>query len=131
MKQFMKQSINKCMPLNVKWKQNSFQVETRTASTYMSISASAAMRHITPRFMLHFPVTGSGGDIWIYGGSSRNVILRWNFSGTPWGGVWLLPGHTMSLMSRPSFSQDFQTPIWKTEEQGVFLLLYEIHLCSN
>jgi hypothetical protein len=39
------------------------------------------------------------------------VILRWNFSGTPWGGVWLLPGHTMSFISSPSFSHDFQTPI--------------------
>jgi hypothetical protein len=49
----------------------------------------------------------------MYGGSSRKVILRWNFSGTPWGGVWLLPGHTISFISRPSFTHDFHTPIYK------------------
>lgn len=52
----------------------------------------------------------------MYGGSSKNVIFKWNFSGTPWGGVWLFPGQTISLMSRPSFCQDFQTPICNKEE---------------
>ena len=31
------------------------------------------------------------------GGSSRNPIVMWNFSGTPGGGTWLSPGQTISL----------------------------------
>lgn len=78
---------------------------------YPCMSMSRAIRHVTPLFMLHFPVIGSGGASVMYGASSRNVIFRWNFSGTPCGGVWLSPGHTMSLMYSPSRSHDFQTPI--------------------
>lgn len=66
---------------------------------------------MTPLFILHFPEIGSGGAILIYGGSSKNVIFRWNFSGTPCGGVWEFPGHTISFMSSPAFCQDFHTPI--------------------
>ena len=58
-------------------------------------------KHWTPRFMVHLPVMGSGSEMMMKGGSSRKVILMWNFSGTPWGGTWLLSGHTMSLMSSP------------------------------
>ena len=36
-----------------------------------------------PLSTLHFPETGSGGAMLMKGGSSRNPIVRWNFSGTP------------------------------------------------
>ena len=53
------------------------------------ISDSGAIRHLTPRSGEQWPVTGSGSAILMNGGSSRNAILRWNFSGTPSGGLWL------------------------------------------
>ena len=54
----------------------------------------------TPRSTLHLPLTGSGGATLTKGGSSKNPTVRWNFSGTPWGGTWLWPGQTMSLKYR-------------------------------
>lgn len=56
-------------------------------TTYSDMSASLATLQRTPLSIEHFPVMGSGGARLMYGGSSRNVIFRWNFSGTPWGGV--------------------------------------------
>ena len=58
----------------------------------------------TPRSTLHLPLTGSGGARLTKGGSSKNPTVKWNFSGTPWGGTWLCPGQTMSLMSKPLLS---------------------------
>jgi hypothetical protein len=86
-------------------------VITISTVTYPSRSVALAYRQKTPLLRVHLPVTGSGGARLMYGGSSRNVILRWNFSGTPWGGLWVLPGHTISLMSSPSSFHDFHTPI--------------------
>lgn len=80
--------------------------------SYPCVSVSLAILHITPRFILHLPVIGSGGASVMYGASSKNVTFKLNFSGTPCGGVWLSPGQTMSLMYSPSRSQDFQTPIY-------------------
>ena len=58
-------------------------------------------KQTTPLFMLHLLVTGSGSEMMMKGGSSRNVTLIENFSGTPWGGTWLLSGQTISLISSP------------------------------
>ena len=43
----------------------------------------------TPRSTLQRPLTGSGGARLMKGGSSRKPTVKWNFSGTPWGGTWL------------------------------------------
>lgn len=43
--------------------------------SYSAISVSAATLHKTPRSIRHFPLTGSGGDRPIYGGSSKNEIF--------------------------------------------------------
>ena len=45
------------------------------------------VQHGTPLFIEHFEETGSGSLTMMNGGSSRNVILMWNFSGTPCGGT--------------------------------------------
>ena len=45
------------------------------------------IQHGTPLFMEHFEDTGSGSLTMMNGGSSKNVILIWNFSGTPCGGT--------------------------------------------
>lgn len=79
--------------------------------TYPATAVSGATLHITPRSSEHRPVTGSGGARFMYGGSSRNVILMWNFSGTPWGGVCWPPGHTMSFISKRSWGKEFHVPI--------------------
>lgn len=83
--------------------------------TYSVMSASVAIRHKTPLSIEHLPVIGSGGAKLMYGGSSKNVIFKWNFSGTPCGGVWLFPGQTISFISKPSLCHDFHTPICKRE----------------
>lgn len=80
----------------------------RNSLWYVSISyvfsSSLAILQGTPRSTLHLPLTGSGGAKLTNGGSSRNPTVKWNFSGTPWGGTWLWPGHTMSLISNPLLS---------------------------
>ena len=67
-------------------------------------------KQTTPLFMLHLPVTGSGSEMMMKGGSSRKLTLIENFSGTPWGGTWLLSGQTMSLISSPV--SVLQLPTW-------------------
>ena len=83
-----------------------WELLVKGSKTYVcsGIPTGFGTRHGTPRSTLHFPVTGSGGPRLMNGGSSRNPTVRWNFSGTPCGGMWLWPGQTMSLMSRPLFS---------------------------
>lgn len=60
---------------------------------------------------------GSTGDKLTYGGSSRNVIFKWNFSGTPCGGACELPGQTMSRISSFCVAHDFHTPIYRAPEK--------------
>ena len=67
-------------------------------------------KQTTPLFMLHLLVTGSGSEMMMKGGSSRKVTLMENFSGTPWGGTWLLSGQTISLISSPV--SVLQLPTW-------------------
>ena len=88
--------------------------------------------------MEHFAEMGSGSLSIIKGDSSRNVILIWNLSGTPCGGTWLFPGHTISLISSPF--QVFHIPIYKEfklwyyfwiEAENFFPLLYIIVPLKN
>ena len=89
-----------------------------------------SIMHFLPLSTLHLPDTGSGLAMLIKGGSSRKPMVRWNFSGTPWGGTWLSPGQTMSLISRPcvSFFHDCQTPIYK---YMVFLAINTEQCCYS
>ena len=67
----------------------------------VQLGSDLGTKQTTPLFMLHLLVTGSGSEMMMNGGSSRNVTLIENFSGTPWGGTWLLSGQTISLISSP------------------------------
>lgn len=61
----------------------------------------------------------------MYGASSRKVIFKWNFSGTPCGGACEFPGQAMSLMSSFCDSHDFHVPIFNLD------LSYYFHLGSQ
>lgn len=88
-----------------------FSIMNESINSHPSIKWSGATRQTTPRSIKHLPLTGSTGDKLMYGGSSKNVIFKWNFSGTPCGGACEFPGQTISRMSSFCVAQDFQTPI--------------------
>lgn len=54
-------------------------------------------------------------------GSSKNVTLRLNFSGTPAGGTGEFSGHVMSFISNPS---SVHTPIFESSVIHVHLMIY-------
>ena len=78
--------------------------------------------------MLHLLVTGSGSEMMMNGGSSRNVTLIENFSGTPWGGTWLLSGQTISLISSPV--SVFQLPTCGISQHYTTRYLRDITHCT-
>ena len=78
--------------------------------------------------MVHLPVMGSGSEMMMKGGSSRKVIRMENFSGTPWGGTWLLSGQTMSLMSSPV--SVFQLPTCRQSNSMMEIIWQMENSCS-